>query len=462
MRVATFIALLLFSIIPTSSPQAQLVEAGTFLTIGSIRQGLNETLTGIQSATVTAGSEARALGNSLQSNIQNVIADIDARFAKRLDYTFEKMDIAERQFATDARDLIYRSRAAAKALTVAIGDESRRTIGEADIAAYNTSYSLPCRSQAPRIVYWTPTQTVAKGEEIIVSVHGNFLNFGNRAIVLIDGKPTPSFTRNDRIISIKIPKEIIQNVKDTSSVSIEIANIDKRTVEPRMMSWLFGCSEKLEPVKPSSITVSLVPRFHYRVESEVWATYKEWSEPFVQQAGTVNKNDDNCDHDENVSFQACFPAEGMRAVKGEYQVHHKSGPSSFGPATVSGGNCVRFDGRLKGSGYNWVAGFKNCRGSARLHADWQVIAQKQDSKEVSKIVADNTLPIGLYSHAVNNTQTPRGDDWRWRYIVRISQLRGSSVISSETLSDGRMDNGRGWVSTMRDGVLTVSLPSEDN
>lgn len=444
------------------SVNAQLAGAGTFLTIASIRQGLNETLVGVQGATVTAGSEGRALGNSLQANVQNVIADIDARFAERLDYTFEKLDGAERQFATDARDLIFRTQAAAKALTGAIGDESRRTIGEADIAAYNTSYSLPCRTQTPRVVYWTPTRTVAKGEEILVSIHGNFLNFGNSAKVLIDGKSTTSFTRNDRVISVKIPRELIQKVSDTSSIAISISSLEKRVIEPRFMNWLFGCGERLEPTADSSVTVGLVPRFHYRIDSEVWATYKEWSAAFVHQQDRFNRRSDNCDHDENVSFTACVPAEGMKAIEGRYSVNSKSGPSSFGPATVSGGNCVLFNGRMKGSGYNWVLGVRNCRGSAWLDANWELVAQRQVFKETARLNRDDTLPIGLYSHAVNHAQAPTGEDWRWRYVARVSQMRGSAVIASETLTDGRMDNGAGWVSAIKDGVLTVSLPAESD
>lgn len=228
MRKLIGVVFVVASVLVPQIPQAQVAEVGTFLTIGAVRQGLNETLVGIQNATVTAGSEGRALGNSLQANVQNVIADIDSRFAKRLDYTLERLDGAERQFATDARDLIFRSRAAAKALVGTIGDESRRTIGEADIAAYNTSYSLPCRTQSPRVVYWMPTKAVAKGEEIVVSIHGNFLNFGSNAKILVDGKPSTTVTRNDRVISVKLPREVIQKVTDTSSVSILISGLQKR------------------------------------------------------------------------------------------------------------------------------------------------------------------------------------------------------------------------------------------
>lgn len=439
---------------------AQMPDAGSFLTIGAIRQGLNETMVGIQNATVTAGSEGRALGNSLQANVQNVIADIDARFARRLDYTFDKLDGAERQFATDARDLIFRSRAAAQALVGAIGDESRRTIGEADIAAYNTSYSLPCRTQTPRVVYWTPTKAVAKGEEIIISVHGNFLNLGSNATITVDGKPTAAVTRNDRVISVKLPRDIIQRVSDTSSVSVVISGLEKRFQESGLLSWVFGCSESMLPVQESSITVALVPRFNYRIDAEVWATYKEWSPPFVQQRDRFNRRSDNCDHDENISFSACVPPENMRVVEGRYGVNSKSGPSAFGPAVASGSNCILFNGRLKGSGYEWIFGVRNCRGSAWLDANWEVVAQRKDAKETARLQKTDVLPIGQYSYAINNAQSPVGEDWRWRYVVRVQQLRGSQTLATEVLTDGRLDNGNGWISAMRDGVLSLSLPSE--
>src|SRR5262245_38324041 len=93
-----------------------------FATIGAIRDGLSEALVGVQEATVTAGSEGQALGNSLQANIQNVIADIDSRFSKHRDYTLDRLDGAEKQFMSDARDLIFKTQAAAKALSKTVGD----------------------------------------------------------------------------------------------------------------------------------------------------------------------------------------------------------------------------------------------------------------------------------------------------------------------------------------------------
>jgi hypothetical protein len=81
-------------------------------------------------------------------------------------------------------------------------------------------------------------------------------------------------------------------------------------------------------------------------------------------------------------------------------------------------------------------------------------------KETARLKNNDLLPIGQYSHAVNNAQAPIGDDWHWHYVARITQMRGAQVLATETLTDGRMDNGAGWISTMTDGVLTVSLPSE--
>lgn len=216
----------------------------------------------------------------------------------------------------------------------------------------------------------------------------------------------------------------------------------------------------METAQDSSVTVGLIPRFNYRVESEVWATYKEWSPPFVQQRDRFNRRSDNCDHDENISFTACVPPENMRAVEDRYSVNSKSGPSAFGPAVASGSNCILFNGRLKGSGYEWILGIRNCRGSAWLDVNWEVVAQRRDTKETTRLRKTDVLPIGQYSHAINYAQSPIGENWRWRYVVRIDQMRGSQVLATETLTDGRLDNGHGWISAMKDGVLTLSLPSE--
>jgi hypothetical protein len=455
-----YFAVFVFSVLMIigKTAHSQVDAAGSFLTIGAIRQGLNEALVGIQNATVTAGSEGRSLGNSLQANIQNVIADIDSRFGNRLDSTFDKLDKTERQFATDARDLIFRSKSAMISLTGAIGEESRRTIGEADIAAYNTSFSLPCRSQVPRVVYWTPTSTAAKGEEIIVSIHGNFLNLGNNLKILVGGTATLPVTRSDRIISVRLTREIVQKVADKSSVSIVISGLQKRMQEPWFLSWIFGCKEKMETVQDNSIVVDLIPRLSYQVETEVWATYSEWSEPFVYRHERLNRSDNNCNHNENISFSICLPPD-LRAVRGQFSVHSRSDPSSFGPAVASGQNCILFNARLKGCGYHDYIVAHDCICHAWLDVDWEVIAQRHDTMETARLRRTDVLPSGQYSHAVDNAQPPMGEDWHWHYVARITQMRGSQSLASETLTDGRPDNGQGWMSTMRDGVLTVSLPS---
>lgn len=455
-----FIVAVLMFVCGVPEAQAQVAAAGTFLTIGAIRQGLNEALTGVQQATLTAGGEVRASGNSLQGNIQNVLADLDAKFANRFDVTYTKLSGAELQFMSDARELIFRSRDAAKALVSQTGDEARRTIGEADIAAYNTSYSLPCRTQIPRVVYWLPTSQIARGEEAVVEIHGNFLNYGNPVKVLVDGAPAARFTRNDRVISVTIPRDVIQKIVEKSSISILVNGLEERVLEPRMLSVLFGCSENLKPVQDTSVTVAFVPRVSYQIKGEIWATYKEWADTFVFQSGNLNQHDDNCDANREIGFNVCVPdAANMRVVGGTGSVQSKSGNSSWGPPALSGTTCINFPAHLGGGGYNWVLGVKNCQSSAWLNVNWSATAQHRVDKETVHFPVDAKLPVATYSYSVNDAQSPSGEDWRWRFVVQISQLRGSQVIQSEALSDGRLDNGNGWLAAMKDGVLTVTLPS---
>ena len=137
-------------------------------------------------------------------------------------------------------------------------------------------------------------------------------------------------------------------------------------------------------------------------------------------------------------------------------------PSSFGPAVASGQNCITFKARLKGCGYRNYLGVRDCICHAWLDVDWKVVAQRHDVKETARFKSNDSLPIGQYSYAVNNAQSPIGDDWQWHYVARITQLRGSQVLATETLTDGRPDNGAGWGTKMADGVLTVSLPSQSD
>lgn len=432
---------------------------GTYMTVGQIREGLNQALTGIQQATLTAGGEVRASGNSLQANVQNVIADIDAKFANRFNVTYTTLDGEERQFMADARELIFRSQAAATALVNETGDQARQTVGDADIAAYDTSYSLPCRTQIPRIVYWTPSSAVARGEEVVVSIHGNFLDFGRSASVFIDGH-VARFTRSDHVITAVIPAGDVQRITDKSDMSIKVAGLRKRVLEPRWMAFL-GCSETYAPWQNASVTVVLIPRVSYQVNGQIWATYASWGAPYVFQSGELTKEDDNCNANREVGFNVCVPdPANMRAVSGTGSVKSKSGPSSWGPPGLSGTTCVNFPAHLEGSGYRWTLGVADCRGHAWLDVLWQAFAEHLIKNQTPVMSVDKRLAIGTYSFSVNDSQPPIGDNWQWHYLVQIQQLRGSQVMESESLTDVRRDNGQGWTSTIQNGVLTVTLPSD--
>jgi len=459
MRSSLFAILLAVMLLGATDPAHADAGAMTLLTVGSISQGLRDAATGLQTATLTAGGEARSVGNSLQANVQNVLADMDAKFANRSDEIFTSLAGAERQFMSDARDLIFRTQAAAKVIAPVMGDEARRTIGEADIAAYNTSYSLPCRTQAPRVVYWTPSTQIAQGEEIIVEIHGNFLGFGVAPRVLVDSKPITQFTRNDRIIAVKLSRELVQRITEKSSIPIVVEGLQRRVIEPRRF-W-FGCSEDLEQAQNMSVTVVLIPRVSYRVSGRVWATYKTWSDPFVFQSGTLDQGSDNCDTQQEVGFQVCVadPA-NMRTVRGDGAVVSASKPSSWGTPTLSGTSCINFPAHLGGSGYDtFPFGIKNCKGSAWLKVNWNAQAQRHDLHQTEPLIFNQKLPIGTYSYTVNDQQQPTGDEWSWHYVVQVDQMRGSQVLQSESLSDAQMDNGSGWLSTIHSGVLTLTLPN---
>lgn len=442
----------------SATGQVGAAAASGYLTVGEIQQGLNDALTSVQQATLTAGGEVRASGNSLQANIQNVLADIDAKFAHRSNVAYTQLDGEERQFMSDARELIFRSQEAAIALTTQTGDQARETIGDADITAYDTSYSLPCRTQIPRVVYWTPSLAVANGETMVVNVHGNFLNFGAGAIVLVNGKPG-GFTRSDHVISIVIPSSMVQRVTDKSALSIAITGLQERVLEPRWIAF-FGCSETYKPWQSTSLTVTLVPRVSYRVEGRLWATYATWSSPFTFQSGTLNQDDDNCNANREVGFAICVPdPQNMRAVSGTGTVKSKSNSSTWGPPKLSGTTCVNFPAHLEGSGYQYILGVKNCKGHAWLKVDWQAFAQRREERETPVKLIKMSLPVGTYSFSVDDSQPPGGEDWQWHYDVQIQQMRGSELMESESLTDGRHDNGQGWTSTLANGVLTVTLPS---
>jgi hypothetical protein len=188
-------------------------------TVLAVKSALEDALSSFNTSISTADSEVRSTGDlnslgvgvdaptSLTEDVQNVLSDLNSGLGGRLDSALDKLSTRQLQLVQDAQPLTKQLRAAAvaapnrtdSALEIQsveselairrMGKEVRRTIYEADITAYNASYSLPCRDQIPRTFYVTPNQIWVGAGDDVVKVHGNFLDLGTVARAEVDSVP---------------------------------------------------------------------------------------------------------------------------------------------------------------------------------------------------------------------------------------------------------------------------------
>lgn len=215
--VYVFVGIFVLIVLSTQKAQAQ---AGTALTIGVVRLLLVDTLVQLQNVVETAGAEVKGVGNSLQASAQNVIKDIDSVFGSNLDLTFQNMDAMQRSLFRDAQILASQLERASITIAKVGGTEARRAISEADITAYNTSYSLPCRSQIPRFVYSLPEKLRAGSDTRSVTIKGNFLDIGPEPEITVESRPVKIVARNANQIRVEIPEELIEDVSTNREISI--------------------------------------------------------------------------------------------------------------------------------------------------------------------------------------------------------------------------------------------------
>lgn len=427
------------------------------LTVLAVSQALQSALTGLQDAVVSAGEEMKGVGNSWQHNAQDVLVDINNMLGDKMSTAVDSLDNTERKLVSDAQQLTGLMQKATTQVISHSFQEARTTLADTDILAYNTSYSLPCRSQEPRIVYWTPTRATVMGGEILVSAKGNFIYFDPDTKVLVDGVATPIIAHTERELSFAVPTSVLSSIHNESTVTIDVVGLRKRTRSSGLFAAIFGCSEKLEPALPQKLSVTLRPRIAYSIQASVGAESKSWSPPYkayttipkFYRATGAGGNDD-------VSQNYCLKADEV-VVDASMSITDKGGPSYAGPWQASGERCVYVPARVQGNGFDV---FHASKGGGNIGYVLTITGKRLQVTALTEQLFQYEARSGENAIAFMFKDPPADTTLRWKYQVHVKSARGSQVLFNDTLTEVNPGSASGVSVNFKDGTMSVTLPGE--
>ncbi len=450
-RVVPWVMAILFGLPMLAHAQA------AALTGMAVKGALEGALASFQQAMLSATQDLQSLGNSLQSNAQNVILDIDRTLGSKINLTFDRLDASELRFISDAQALTRQVNDATSKLIAKAGDEARTTIVAADIAAYNASYSLPCRDATPRVLATFPARLIAKKSTPVIEMRGNFLRQGDLK-VFINDRPAKLVERIDTSMKVEIPATVIDSVVDDEILaSVSVDGLEKINRNPRVWG-LFGCGEKRSIVseKPLALTV-VEPPFHYTFDGS--AMYEHTASRDVPEATQQfsRTGNDRCDDSSRADQQWCVSTGTLAAAN----VSNVGANCSSGwEGTVpSGDRCVLARGFVGGCGANrgpfntWLG----CRGRGWLNYQIQLIRRETYQSNsattlITKTGAPNTASFTFDVPVPAGLINPQP-----RYSVTARLMQGKKIIQEMAVSHAAPNSGT-ITSRLSGGVLGIDVP----
>ena len=400
------------------------------VTIMAVRAALESAIAELRSTLDQTTHDFIGLGNSVQANAQSVLADIDRIFGDRLDQTFDHLEGFELRLVEDAQGLTSLVHQSASLLAAEAGDEARRTLIDADILAYNTSFSLPCRTSRPRVIATSPDRITVSRDTPVVSLRGNFLNQGVNMTAKIDDKDVRIIERHDTSIRVEIPRSHVQEIVDDELISSLV--IDGLKVVERSLG-LLGCSEREREAQPLRAAIILEPPVHYAVIGTLVTTHLVSTEVPEAPQSFANTGSDKCDDHYRVDRQWCISGEGT-VDRAEVQVHSKNCRSSYEGWVPSGDKCVLVRGTVGGCGAirgpfrTWLG----CKGRGWLR--YSITLVKRVDERVEAGVSE-VSKVGDTGERSFSFAFPRGQrNPQFLYEVAVEKRQGNRVLERAALS----------------------------
>lgn len=424
------------------------------LTVLAAKSALEGAIGELRRALADTTNDLRSLGNSLQANAQNVVLDVDRMLGSKISLTFDRLDATELRLMEDVEALTKQVQTATSQIVSKAGDEARKTIVEADIAAYNASYSLPCRSAPPRVVASFPARLTARRSAAVLQLKGNFLRQGNVSVAVND-RPARVVERLDTSLTVELPAELLDSVKDDEVIaSATVSGLERIERAPRLWG-LFGCGESRSVVTEKPIGLSIIePPYHFNLAGTLRYDYtatRDVTEPEQQFSRTGS---DQCDDNSRADEQWCVTSGTLaNAQVRDVGANCNSGYEGTLP---SGDRCVLVRGKVAGCGatrgpFNaWLG----CKGRGWLNYKIQLARREtfQASMPDSQVTR-NGAP-GTWSFAIDMPNPSGLTSPLARYNLTLNLMQGRKVVSTYAITHANPNVGP-VTSRVNGGVLAI-------
>jgi hypothetical protein len=441
------------------SPPPASAQAGG-LTVLAVKSALEGAIEEFRKAMNEATHDLQSLGNSLQSNAQNVVLDIDRTLTSKINLTFDRLDATELRLVEDAQALTAQVNAAARQVIAKAGEEARNTIVEADITAYNASYSLPCRDSKPRALASFPARLISARPPLLVTIKGNFLRQGTLS-ASINAVPAVILERLDRQVSVQIPPAVLSKaVGEDVVLTVKLAGFEE--VERSLWLWgLLGCHETRTTVAdaqaPLGLTI-LEPPVTYRVSGTTRITYTNYRDVVEPAQPFENTGSDKCDDSYRVDQQWCISGPGTlsQTAVSVTSANCHSGYEGYVP---SGDRCALVRGKVGGCGAvrapvgnTWIS----CKGRGWLKYNIQLTRHEPFADETASRAVDLTGGMGQKSFSIPLEAPPglaAASPW---YALNVNQHQGRKVLQTFAISHANPNVGP-VTSRVNNGLLAVEI-----
>ncbi|MER9684686.1 MULTISPECIES: hypothetical protein [unclassified Mesorhizobium] len=443
------IAVTLLAILSTAG------SAQGLLTAAGVIEGLNQALDGMRSALNEATNDAKSVGNSYQANAQNVISDINKAFTDNLNLAADKMSEQQRQLVGNGERLISLTQEATEELTKKNFERARSLMIEGDIVAYNTSYSLPCRTTKPRVMLVDPVAIQADQEAPIIHVRGNFLLQGKEFSVKIGKEEAQILQRSDTEIDFAVPPTVLQDAK-AKQVAVSASIVGLKTIT-RKIRFILGCSERFSNLDVTPTVQFLIdPPITYHLKGTLTTSHFVPSVIADLKGHFESTGNNHCDDSYSADQNLCLVQKSGTIDHVELSNQSANCGSGIGPVNPSGDHCVFVGGHVQGCGANrgpfhtWLG----CKGRGWVKYDYQLYRKELVQEEADHVDIEKE---GVTGETLFSFPFPSASgDKQYTFTVVVQKLRGDKVLEQGTLSQANATHGT-WRADVKDGQFSLTL-----
>lgn len=426
-----------------------------------VYKGIQDSLEQVNSLAETAGSEVKGAALQLEMQLKDLLAVLDDRLENRIDESFDRLDDSQKLLTRNAQQTLESTREAMDALRAKSFNSAEELLHEADMSAYNTLYSLPCRDKIPRIVYSTPKALrVGSSQVEQLTIHGNFLRLGDtEPVVKFGDRKLKIDALGDNDISVSLPIDALRDVKKPTPMSLTVEGLTKIST----FNLLVGCpSFKRSVTEPVRTQLVVRPELIHTVAATLLGKVNAVVRHPEAFKFNYTENAGSCSTNVDASKKYCLqPDSNWTVGRADVTDKYTRCPSSIGAAvTAKDDRCVVVPARLKSCGRRWG----DCKGTGKISYTITLEGVEHTQETLNDMILP---PVTLRGPSSASTafrfEVPQGTDpASLRYIVNVISMEGTTKVREVTLTPD-LGHQAGYRAELDPsvGVLTVQVPNVD-